>query len=223
MKNNRYAHILIFSFLLIIEGCISNSGKGKRTVNGQVVNNSSTVDKFHGRVLRDNPVILSGNYNLPADTKIGKYLLHAQDYITSNNTLVGSCQDITDINNPCYRVYQDQYSPPLISSDYKWAFPAETLEFNQVHTFYHMGRLIETFQANLNTYYKLLHLDSFGSQKTPSYYTSIPYSLYAELGHWGSLTTLQGYSNSDVENNSSFSPSAAAFKFSNVLPIIPAG
>jgi len=207
IKNNRYTHIIIFTFLLVIEGCISNSGKGNRTVNGQVVNNSSTVDKFHGRVLRDNPVILSGNYNLPADTKLGKYLLHAQDYITSNNTLVGSCQGITDINNPCYRVYQDQYSPPLISGDFKWAFPAETLEFNQVHTFYHMGKLIETFQANLNTYYKLLHLDSYGNQKTPSYSTSIPYSLYTELGHWGTLTTLQGYSNSDVEDNASFSPS----------------
>ncbi|MCK5074228.1 MAG: hypothetical protein KAQ98_12430 [Bacteriovoracaceae bacterium] len=204
MKKNRLTYIFM---AFILTSCLSTSGGNKReSSTSQITNNASTVNAYNGRVLRDNPIILSGNNNLSPTMDIGTLLTHEQDYITNQNTLIGFCKSIEDSNSPCYRILENQYSTPLTSTDYKWAYTAGTSEFDQVHTFYHVGKIVENFQSNLESYYNGVHLDDFGFPKAPPYTTAIPSTLYSQLGHWDKNKTLEGYSWAQVENNACFSP-----------------
>ena len=99
----------------------------------------STVPVGYGRILRDNPYILSGKKKLSPYANLGQFLKPSADFITYNSTLTESCDDIST----CYSVQKDKNKDPIESTNGKWAYDPRKKEFLEVHTFGHKKNIIE--------------------------------------------------------------------------------
>jgi hypothetical protein len=202
---------LITLLSLTLSSCFQNRSSGKRKASG-VVNTSSSVSLYHGRVLHSNPIILSGNSDLSPYTDLNTLLVPAQDYITSESNLIGFCTNITDVNSPCYKVLEDNLASPLTSSDLKWAYLAGTSEFDQVHTFFHIKKIVERFHSVMDAYHSGLHYYN-NIQITPPYDTSFPFTYHSQNGHWNGGGTLTAYSKADVSDNAYYQQSDNSLHF----------
>jgi hypothetical protein len=157
---------------LVLSSCVPSVGNQTRgRLSSNSVSGSSNVALYQGRVLADNPIILSRNSNLAASADLNKLLSTVT--ITTNSFLTGSfltpstsCAGLTY----CFEVRATKESPSALqTSNGKWAFNATTPEFLQVNTFYHLNSITDLFFSNLTNSYNLDHLLSYGV-----YDTSIP-------------------------------------------------
>jgi hypothetical protein len=175
--------------------CIQKSSSGKRTTSSAgISNDSSSVSVGYGRILSDNPIILSGNSNLSSDTNLNTLLSSSQDFITNNSYLEESCTNITN----CYEVKGAGGTSLFQSTDGKWAFDTSTDEWVQVNAFGHMKSMISNFHTDLTS---LLSQSQFYS-----YDSSIPSTLFTSNAHWD-YRTLTTYATYDLPDNAAFSPS----------------
>ena len=196
--------VRIVVVLFFMTGCLPETRNQRdKTI---VFNSAHTVDEGYGRVLEHNPVVLSDNPDLHPNTDLNQFLSKEQDFITFNPILSGEC--LSESSNhridDCFRVQKDRESEPLSSiEEGKWAFPINTEEFWQVHTFYHMKKSINRFHSSLQF--------AHGYSTSHSYYnSSLPTTLFSSYSHWeGRDITLFAYTHCDYENNASFS--AATF------------
>lgn len=194
----------ILSVLTLATSCISDSGKSSNRVRGGatgVNNDPSTVAPGFGRILEDNPIILSGNPNLTPDANLALYLTSRTEYITDRQFLEGECFSLPTI---CFEVKKDEPSNKFQSPSTKWAYPTNSSEFLQVNTFGHMKRMIDRYNDNLRDIF-FNKTFSASSPATLNYRTAIPGTLYTNLAHWKS-TPLVALADSRVKDNAFFSP-----------------
>lgn len=184
---------------LVLSSCVpsSNSSLRSRDSANSTVNNVP-VGLYQGRVLEDNPIILSGNPNL-ADTYNLNTLLSTAT-ITSNNFLQGnsSCYGL----DHCFEVRNTKDAPSALqTTNGKWAFNASTPEFLEVNTFYHLNRVSDMFYKNLFKSYNR----AYDSNQNNLYDTALPKLLMPIPGIFNVLTSpLIAYSNCDVADNAYF-------------------
>jgi len=189
--------------LLLMVSCVE-SPKVARSTGGGVDNSKASVDVGYGRILRDNPIILSGNASLTEDVNFATLLSPEQDFISNNTKLEEPCFLITD----CFKVTKDFNVDLFTNSDAKWAFDPTTTEFLQVNTFGHINRIADQFHGNLLTHYNNVATPTIDPTFSQSNYpTSLPITLFNAKAHWNPIRPLVAYADCNFENNASFSPS----------------
>ncbi|MBT7610500.1 MAG: hypothetical protein HN576_12145 [Bacteriovoracaceae bacterium] len=198
------AGLMLLTLLLpLLESCLTNTAeKSTRRSQQGVINNSNTVATGFGRILQDNPIILTGNPNLNPGFNIDMLLQLDQDFIVNDQFLSKTC-----INNiaSCMSVTADQNTPQFNSSDAKWAYPGNSLEFLQVNTFGHLSKTIDRFHEDLQD----LHTLTWGNIPFgPTYNTAIPEFIFPNNGHWMGTSNLKTFANCDVINDARFDPAA---------------
>lgn len=197
--------------LLSSTGCfMTEQRSGARSSGGKsaVDNSPATVSPGFGRILEDNPIILSGNPKLAPDVNLALYLSTRQEYITDRQFLEGLCLDKTGL---CFEVRKDETANKLQNESRRWAYPTASAEFLEVNTFGHTKRLVNLYQDNLRQAYQNRTFNASGPNII-NYRTALPQDLYTNQAHWAS-SPLVGFADSDVEDNAFFSPATFSMAF----------
>lgn len=192
----------------VLASCVPTAGTSVRSrTSANATGGSTTVNVTQGRVLKDNPIILSGNANLALSYDLNK-LLGSAVTITTNSFLQANpnCHGLTY----CFEVRDTREAvSALQTSDGKWGFKAATDEFLQVNTFYHMNKLFDQFFANLE-------LSIAGAYSPAAVYdTAIPSDLKrSDDGTYNlNAQTLLAFSNCDVANNAYYDQATESLCF----------
>lgn len=197
---------LLLLSLFLFQSCLTNNASpSKRRAQQGVINTSGTVSVGHGRILQDNPIILTNNPNLQPDVNLDTLLKIDQDYIVDDQFLTKTCY-----NNlaGCMSVQENKNTPQFNSSDAKWAYPTNTVEFLQVNTFGHVSKTIDRFHEDLVD----LHTENWGTPFLP-YNTAIPRFVFANNAHWLGSSNLKAFADCDIINNARFDPAAFTLCF----------
>lgn len=196
LKNltSKTSALLIVSFLFA--SCVPSTGGNVRSRVSAATSGSTNVAVGQGRVLLDNPAILSKNTALSTSTDLNKYASTVS--ITTNPFLQGNtgCYGMTY----CFEVRELKESvSALQTSDGKWGFAPATAQFLQVNTFYHMNKLFDQFFANIG-----MNLGSaYDSFLFPIYDTALPLSIRNGDGTYNlDSEILKAFANCDVADNS---------------------
>lgn len=194
---------LLVALLCLLVSCIPKARTGGRLAEGAAVSNSNLA-KGYGRILEDNPVILTGNAKVSADIDLNKLISKKQYLITEDQFLNGACPSVDD----CYSVKQDQTSLPLQNIESKWGYNANELEFMEVNTFAHIKIITDQFQTHLGKW-------SSAADSVIDYSYSIPpsFTLSTTKANWKGGPNLIAYSNCDVFDNAFYSPSTFSLCF----------
>jgi hypothetical protein len=188
---------------LVLSSCVPSVGSSLRSRDSSAVSTSVAVNQ--GRILADNPIILSKNASLSDSYDLNKLL--STDTITTNSFLKGntSCYGL----DYCFEVRENKdAASALQTSNGKWGYDASTSEFLQVNTFYHLNKVTNMFYSNLATSFSRAY---FGT--TPYYKTALPpistYSPNYNINpsspqYYVSLNPLIAYSKCDAQDNSYF-------------------
>lgn len=193
----------------VVASCMPSTGSNVRGRVSANASGTSNVAVTQGRVLKDNPIILSGKASLAISTDLNKYLGTAVT-ITSNSFLQANpnCSGLTY----CFEVLDTRESvSALQTTDGKWAFKTGTVEFLQVNTFYHMNKLFDQFFANLG----MSLAGAYDSFSFPVYDSALPilemknpdgtYNLNSQM--------LMAFSNCDVANNAYYDQATESLCF----------
>lgn len=192
--------------LMLVSSCLvepQQSGAGRGIgASGGVANTQESVRVGYGRILEDNPIVLSQNAKLEAGVNLSTLLTSRQEYITDRQFLESECFNVTGL---CFEVRKDDLSSKFQSKSRKWAFPTETTEFLQVNTFGHLNRVIDRyFNVVRDVYYNR----TSGAQDVSflDYRTSVPEDLFTSEAHWrGNLVT---FADSGIKDNAFYSPAS---------------
>ncbi len=196
--------LILASFTLA--SCIPSLNSNPRTRTSANAT-STNVGVTQGKILLDNPAVLSNQSNLSLSYDLNK--LTSVATITSNTFLQGnpSCSGLTY----CFEVRQNKESvSALQTSDGKWGYKAATEEFLQVNTYYHLNKIFDQFFANLGLSYGVAY-DSFAF---PIYDTAIPLDLYNANGTFNlNNQTLMAFSGCDIANNATYDQATESLCF----------
>lgn len=193
---------------LVLSSCVPNAGNSLRSRDSSgLISGSTNVAVGQGRILADNPIILSKNSGLSESYDLNRLL--ATTSITYDSFLRGnsSCYGL----EYCFEVRESKDSASsLQTTDGKWGFNANSSEFLQVNTFYHLNKVTEMFYTNLTKSYS----NAYNSFASPLYDTALPLELMpielpiglmpSSYVFKGASTPLIAYSNCDAPNNSYF-------------------
>ncbi|MBF0205481.1 MAG: hypothetical protein HQK53_01195 [Oligoflexia bacterium] len=207
-KEIYFSVIILLMLLLTGFACKTDStGSGGRagvqTVDATVgnKNNPESVSVGYGRVLHDNPRILSGDPTLTdLNLDFSTLLLSTQDYITYSSTLEGSCgpnstdyaSDLPYSYQQCFKVLRKSTSVPLVSYKGRWAFDPNGSDFTQVQSYYHVNKVISKLQDFFAALYRLSIIQHPGS-----YPTAVSPRLYTQKAYWTD-NELMVYSDCDL-------------------------
>lgn len=188
----------LVAYTLCLTSCVPSQSGGSTSSSGGVANTSASVNVGYGRVLQDNPIILSGNASLDHTVNLNSLLRTQQDFVTDGQYLQKTC-----VNDPhCFEVKKDSISSLYQSTNQKWAFDTSTDEFDQVQMFTHMNWMISKYNTDLTSTYSTY----YGSNPS-GLSTSLPMSLFTSGATW-ETSPLRGYALcDDLPNNAFFSPS----------------
>jgi hypothetical protein len=204
-KNIRNASVLL-TVSILLASCVPG---GSSNVRGRLsASTTSTVAITQGRVLKDNPIILSKNPDLSTDYDLNK-LLGTAVTITANPFLQSNpnCHGLTY----CFEVKATRDSvSALQTTDGKWGFNTSSPEFLQVNTFYHMNKLFDQYFANIG----MTLGSAYDSFAFPIYDTAIPSSvLNADGSYTLNSEMLHAFADCDVLNNSYYEQTSESLCF----------
>ncbi len=171
-RNNSTCLVSVAVFTAtLFSSCVPSVGSNMRSRESSGLSSgSSNVAIYQGKILADNPIILSKNSELPDTFDLNKLMSTAT--ITTNSFLKGneSCFGL----NYCFEVRQNKDAPSALQTvDGKWAFNANTPEFLQVNTFYHLNSISDMFYKNLTS----LFFSAYDGANNTQYDTAIPLDL----------------------------------------------
>ncbi len=184
--------------LSITASCLPSSNtkvRGRESANSTV--GSAAVGIGQGRVLKDNPIILSKNSSLSINSDLNR-LLGSAVAITTNPFLNANpnCFGL----ETCFEIRNSKEAvSALQTTNGRWSYSAATDEFLQVNTFYHINKIFDQFFENLN-----LSLASSYDAFTmlPTYDTAIPNTLRQADGTFKlNSQMLLAFANCDVADN----------------------
>ncbi|MCO4794998.1 MAG: hypothetical protein KC493_14880 [Bacteriovoracaceae bacterium] len=212
---------MVISTLLFSSSCVTDSANSSRKSQGAVSNSPSSVGPGEGRVLQDNPIVASGNANLPHDTSLVTYLQREPVKIIDSQFLTSTCgtsvtsSGLANIND-CVKVSQNKNATQFNSPTSKWAYPVGTTEFLQVNTFYHIQKGMTLHHDNM----KGLYNHTWGAVDFPqpfsSYDTAMPKFVWSNKGHWKldpDNQTLKAFADCDLNNNAYYDPATFSLCF----------
>lgn len=207
--------------LSLLSSCVQDSPTSRRTTQGAVTNSPSSVGPGEGRVLQDNPIVASGNPNLPFDANLGIYLQRTPVHISSGQFLTADCS--TNVStfglggiSDCIQVKKNQNATQFNSPNSKWAYSVGTTEFLQVNNFYHIKKGMDRHHSNLKSLYNHTWGDVDAPAPFSSYDTAIPKFLWANNGHWKldpNNQILKSFADCDLKNNAFYDPATFSLCF----------
>ncbi|MBF0313473.1 MAG: hypothetical protein HQK50_04900 [Oligoflexia bacterium] len=211
MKMKGSALVLLLALIAIsflAYSCIKKNSGGVRSVSRDSGNGNknywNSVDVGFGRVLHDNPRILSGNPDLQEGVDFSTFLTREQDFITTGTVLENSCSaTVFEINYnyyQCFKVLQASDATPLLPVYGRWAFDPSSNEFLEVHTYYHVNKVVGKFQELLAELYTRGNPRGAANGGGGNYLTSIPPNLYSSKAYWLE-SELMVYSNCTTEES----------------------
>lgn len=186
--------------LLLLNACIpvsSSNTRGRLSANSS---SSTSIDTplYQGKILADNPAVLTKNINLSTSYDLNK--LTSTAFITTSSFLESNtnCYGLTY----CFVVKDTKDSASALqTSNGKWGYKTNTKEFLQVNTYYHLNKILDQFFSNL-IYSKSLAYTTTGVAR---YDSAIPWELYNNDGSFNlHQRPLQAFANCDEENNASY-------------------
>jgi hypothetical protein len=194
-----------------LSSCLPTSSSGStRRKTSSITSTKVDTPVTKGKVLTDNPVILSGNSNLSVTADLNS--LASVAFITTDTFLHGNAN--CDGLEYCFEVRETKDSASALqTSDGKWGYNVHTEEFLQVNAYYHLTKIFDQFFENLSLSRAYSYLGT-----TPYYDTAIPQGVFNYDGTYVlSDRTLTAYSNCDIENNAFFDRSneTLCFGYSN--------
>jgi hypothetical protein len=189
--------------VLFLFSCGYPDNSGSPTEGATAANQTSEIPANSSRILEDNPIILTGNYQLNTPVNYNS-ILGRVAYITSNDNLISDCQGKIP---SCISILQDPYSAPITKNSGNWAFDPNSDNFLQVNALYHLDKQVAKFQNNLSV--------DFNAAFSPNanYVTSFPSDLYTNGKNWRKGSTLVGYVLTDLPNNATFDPAVYTITF----------
>ena len=210
LKRNGTLHLLtskqtyiksaIVVLTVLLSSCVpSGSGGSKRSSGASGITNSpSSVAVGYGRILHDNPIILSGNSSLSENVNLSTLLKPTQDFITNSQTLSNTtCTESDRENDICYDVFQDQLVESIQAVNGKWAFDPHSYEFMQVQMYSNMTSMFNKYNTDIQNYQMLVS----GTLDTSFRSTTI-----SNRDHWFK-SKITGYAHcEDSPDNAFFSP-----------------
>ncbi len=206
-RNSPFTNAMTIIFIMVFAvSCMpSTSNNSLRSREKFGLFDTSKLKVGEGRVLLDNPIILSNNANFTVNGDLNR-LLSAPVFITSNSFLQENpnCQGL----QYCFQV-QDQRTSAvaLQTTDGKWGYAVGTEEFNQVNLFYHMSQNFNRFLGNIDFTLQNSYIGS-----------AVPFNIVNFNGTYNlNNTVLLGISNCDAENNASFENETKLDKVYNLV------
>lgn len=205
MKTRTFLNAFVI-FLYV--GCSQSSGGKNRTEEGDYSNSPSTLSAGYGRMLSDNPYILSGG-NLDPNLNLGSLLTSEQTFFTNENSLKGTCREGI---NPCYSVKQNSSADYLALNQGTWGYPVSSDQFWEGHTFGHVKTMIEKME---DIFDYILYMS--GKYRSSAHYlSSIPSTLFSSLAHFYGGQELKSFSHCNLNDNASFSPTNFSLCFGKI-------
>lgn len=189
-----------------VSSCIPSVSSNPRSRLSANATNSN-VGLYQGKILADNPIILSNDPSLSLKYDLNKLTSVAN--ITTNSFLQGNpnCSGLTY----CFEVRQYKESvSALQTTDGKWGYSAASEEFLQVNTYFHLNKIFDQFFSNLGLSYG----NAYDSFAFPIYDTAIPLNLYNSDGTFNlNNQTLMAFSGCDLENNATYDQATESLCF----------
>ncbi|MCK5882498.1 MAG: hypothetical protein KAG61_02325, partial [Bacteriovoracaceae bacterium] len=142
---------------ILLSGCLPAQQGAVSERDFSIISNSpESVDYGHGRVILENAVVQTGNTSLERNEDMALYLNKAQVFISNEQFLVHDCREgLTGEVSSCLKVLDEQSAPDLQNSDRKWAYNVHSSGFYQVQGFYHLRKIIDSFQSTMDFVYGL--------------------------------------------------------------------
>ncbi len=195
--------IISLLILLFLLSCGYPNNEGSSTEGATSANNAGGVPANSSRILTDNPIIITGNYQLNTPVDFNS-LLGPIAFITKNDNLISDCQGKIP---SCISILQDPYTAPITKNEGTWAFDPNSSDFLQVNALFHLDRQVAKFQNTL--------LADFTEAFDPNanYVTSFPANLFTEGKNWRKGSTLVTYAVTDLPNNATFDPAVYTITF----------
>ena len=193
-----------FWIALLLTSCIpQQEGTGTRRDWGGSYNIPRAVSPNHGRILKDNPIILSNNPNLGHDIDMNNFLSGPQELITTRQFLIAPCGPSSQLIDECLEVKENELSDYLTKNDGTWAWDANSNEFLQVNLFGHIKKSVDDFQKKL--------FQSWLQTMQQNYESALPQQLFGfgSKAFWFGGTyrsKLRAYSLCDYPNNAFYGP-----------------
>lgn len=181
------------STILLLSSCVPEVGQTKLRKNASDSSTTGTVGSVnatYGRVLSDNPIILSKNSTLTQTVDLNRYLsspeLIVDDYFLR---ATGPCAGL----DTCFEIKANANSNSALQSETKkWAYSTTSAEFTQVNTFYHFNKIMNQFYQTIygghatawdftaNTYVTSYPQNLVETNGTINFFWQNPYQVYAE-------------------------------------------
>lgn len=205
----------------LLTGCNplqKTESKAPKTSKGLSISN---LDYGSGFVLTDDPITLSGNSNLDENANLSSLVSRSGVFVTSNANLIGSCSLTFGITTGsltnCFKVTNDRNASLIAPVNGKWPYTANSKEFLDVHTYYHVNKAATQFHSSLG----------FGVTKSASLssnYSSLPNSvsnIASDISFWDTTRALNVFSNcAELTQNALFNPANYELCF-GVDPAMP--
>ncbi len=181
----KYKKIILLGLVLnLISSCVKQSNSVRQGSSTNIATSKEGLTAGKGRVLLDNPIVLSGNYDLEYSANLNSYLTSSID-VTTNTKLQGNC--LNSNSDICYYVQKNQDTSIFDNDDNRWAFDTASDEFLQLNTFYHMKTMIDQFNNDLESYalnYGTVN-DDIEWTNDPLYaYSALPDGIYSKKLFW---------------------------------------
>jgi hypothetical protein len=199
-----------------------------KNTKSNVISNDGSFDG-HAYVYLDSPYFLAGPNAGPANVDMGSIVDREARFITENTNLSSNCAIVLNgIPNffsgsePCVKSLAKESSsivPLPRQADRTYIFPANSSEFYQVNTLFHLNEAISTFFSKLSFAYE--EAENLRLSREPK---SIPSYLPASKLYWFKAITntdnnqfksdfLTSYAQCELEGNASFSSSGPTLCF----------
>ncbi|MBT3586247.1 MAG: hypothetical protein HN509_15170 [Halobacteriovoraceae bacterium] len=195
-----------------LSSCLGGgTAKSTRSGSGGIVNSPSSVSEGHGRILKDNPIILSGDTGLEAGANLSLLITSQQDFITNNQFLVSDCTVFGQTVSNCIETRKDQNSSLTAANQGTWAFDANSTQFLEVNTFAHLNAVASAFHNQIIQAATLGNPGAF-----QNYVTAIPSTVFSSKGFWRGGKTLLSYADCGQPDNAFFSPATFSLCFGHL-------
>lgn len=195
----------LISSTLFFTSCVPEVGQTKlrkKASDSATSNTAGSVDATYGRVLLDNPIVLSGNSTLSQTVDLSRYLSSPQVIVDDFFLRAeGPCAGL----ETCFEVKATANSNSALQSESKkWAYVTTSEEFTQVNTYFHLNKIMNQFYQTIYGGYA-----NAWDFTTSNYVTSYPQNLVDTNGNINFFwqNPYQVYAECEIAGNAYFDAS----------------
>ena len=185
--------------------------RGERT--GGFLNSPVGLEVGEGRIFADNPIVVTENYKLDENYDLNNVLGKKEKivFISDNQFLEADCKisygGIDYTVEECLKNYEKKLASPLVNTEKRWAYDANSKEFLQINTLGHSKIVLDKWLDTLSFLYGNVAYDQSQQGLVRAFPTSIPAQMLSSRGFWfpSPHETIISYSSCDVEDNAYYS------------------